>query len=385
MHIEMPHRRDEISRQFHVPANIPELDRLRGLAIVMVVLFHSEGGLPRAFAPIAHQLWVGVDLFFVLSGFLISGILWNTRESSTYYRAFYGRRVLRIWPAYATLLVVSFGILHLASRLGNTSGLGREALPVWVYLLMVQNWAPGELKTSPLLLVTWSLAIEEQFYLLWPTVIRKIRNRHLLWFVCVAILLQIVARVVAVHTGVSQTWIYYNPLTHGDGLLMGAAVAIWLRVSRPQRTTLRNMGFAAMFFGTLCFLVLLPSQITSRYCSPLVFTSCAVASSGLLLLALVSADFGARVHHWIFLNRPLAFLGKISYGLYLFHFLFIRLAVSEKLLSKFDRWGHPSITRFAMMVSGIVFSILIAWLSRITIEEYALSKKTLFRYHRSHS
>ena len=217
--------------EYQLPRTIPQLDRLRGLAILLVLVFHLEPVFPPVLVGIAHQLWIGVDLFFVLSGFLITGILWDTRESKSYFGRFYGRRVLRIWPAYTLLLLFAFGALPLLRRFvgGLMLEVPTEPLGPWPYLLMIQNFFSSALRLSLPLAVTWSLAVEEQFYLVWPAVIRFASRRFTLPCLLGAILLEPFIRMGAMHWGVSEIAIYYNPITHGDGLLCGAAIAIWLR------------------------------------------------------------------------------------------------------------------------------------------------------------
>src|SRR5260370_30236825 len=164
-------------------ARILELDGLRGLAILLVILCHYVGNpnhAPLGFWP--HRFlsafavgWSGVDLFFVLSGFLIGRVLPDARNSPHYFRAFYMRRIFRILPIYylwtllfsATATVV---LVFFPCRLGVTSG---DLLRVPVQLLFLQNFWPGMLRfTWMWFAVTWSLAVEEQFYLLAPPLIR---------------------------------------------------------------------------------------------------------------------------------------------------------------------------------------------------------------------
>ncbi len=97
-----------LNSPYELPQKIPQLDRLRGFAILLVLICHVGPILPAPLSSVALQGWIGVDLFFVLSGFLITGILWDTRSKKRYFRRFYGHRILRIWPAYTLLLVFAF-------------------------------------------------------------------------------------------------------------------------------------------------------------------------------------------------------------------------------------------------------------------------------------
>jgi peptidoglycan/LPS O-acetylase OafA/YrhL len=243
---------------------------------------------------------------------------------------------------------------------------------------MIQNLFAIPLKASVILGMTWSLAIEEQFYLVWPFVIRHASRRIALPSLLAGFLLAPLVRIWAMRSGVSQAAIYMAPLTHGDGLFCGAAVAIWLRSSRPKRRTLLLAGGVLLLVGLGLFLPIRPLTVSGEYCSPLVFTSVAMASTGLLLIALVSENTGRYLHRYFFMNRTLAFLGFISYSLYFYHFIIFRLGASVKLLTKLDQWHHPDLTHALMAFCTLGLSILLAWISRVTIERAALARKGLF-------
>jgi peptidoglycan/LPS O-acetylase OafA/YrhL len=369
-----------LKSEYELPRMIPQLDRLRGLAILMVLLIHAEAAAPSALIGMVNQGWAGVDLFFVLSGFLITGILWDTRDHAGYFKRFYGRRILRIWPPYTIVLVAAFCLLPLLKHSfgGWFREIPQEPLGVWAYLLMIQNFFGSALRKSPILVVTWSLAIEEQFYLIWPIVIRQGLRRMLLPCVSAGLVLAPLLRTWAMQRGISQIAIYTSPLTHGDGLLCGAAIALWLRSAKPKRGTVLALGVFLLVVGLALFFPLRPFRVTSQYCSPLVFTAVAMASSGLLLVALVSENTGRLLHRFFFMNQWLAFLGFISYGLYLYHILIFRLGVSERLMTKLDAWHHPRLTYAIMVSCAFGLSMTIAWISRVTMERAALSKAVLF-------
>jgi peptidoglycan/LPS O-acetylase OafA/YrhL len=370
----------DLKSEYQLPRTIPQLDRLRGLAILLVLIYHSYHVAPRALEGIFRQGWIGVDIFFVISGFLITGILWDTRETKGYFGRFYGRRILRIWPAYTLLLIFAFCIMPLLRVVvgGLVLQVTREPFGLWAYLLMIQNLFASSLGASVILAVTWSLAIEEQFYLVWPAVIRYASRRVALPCILSSFLLAPLLRIWAMQHGFPQITIYSNPLTHGDGLLSGAIIAIWLRSARPKRRTLLLVGATLLLAGLALYLAIQPSHVTSQYCSPLVFSAVALFSTGLLLVSLVSENVGPLLHRFFFMNRTLSFFGFISYSLYLYHFFIIKLVVSDKLLTRLDRWHHPSITGYLMAMCGFGLCVSIAWISRVTLERTALSKKGLF-------
>ena len=369
-----------LNSPYELPQKIPQLDRLRGLAILLVLICHVGPVLPAPLSSVALQGWIGVDMFFVLSGFLITGILWDTRDGKRYFRRFYGHRVLRIWPAYTLLLLFAFCIVPILK--GTVGGLAlqvrKEPLGLWAYLLMIQNLFPKLLASSMILHATWSLAIEEQFYLVWPAVIRYLSRRVALPCLLAGILIAPCLRIWAMSLGFPQVAIYMNPLTHGDGLLCGAIIAIWLRSARPKRGTLLIAGAGLLLTGLALFLVLNPTHIISRYCSPLVYTAVAILSSGLLLVSLVSENTGGFLHRFFFMSGTLSFLGFISYSLYLYHGFAVLLGINEKFLRMLNLWHHPGLTQSLMLTVCLGVSILLAWTSRVTIERYALSKKSIF-------
>jgi peptidoglycan/LPS O-acetylase OafA/YrhL len=363
----------DLRSKYQLPRSIPQLDRLRGLAILLVLLNHSDHIAPRILDGFFAQGWIGVDIFFVISGFLITGILWDSRGNERYFRRFYARRILRIWPVYLLILFLAFCIIPLWrwSSGGLALNIPKEPIGIWAYLLFIQNLFGGLLFLSPLLGVTWSLAIEEQFYLVWPVVMRFASRRVALPCLLAGFLAAPFIRIWAIHRGISQVAIYYHPLTHYDGLICGAFVALWLRSAMPMRKTLLLAGIALLLSGLTLDVAIQPLSV-------LEFTAVALFSTGLLLVALVSENAGRLLHRIFFMNKTLAFFGFISYGLYLYHFSILRFAMSDRLAAKFDRWHHPSLTGGIMAVCGFGLSILIAWISRVTLERAALSKKGIF-------
>jgi peptidoglycan/LPS O-acetylase OafA/YrhL len=315
----------------------PAFDGLRGVAILAVFYCHygpiADPHLQRWFT------WTGVDLFFVLSGFLITGILYDSRNSPSYFRVFYARRALRIFPLYygfflALLLLTP--VLHLS-----------YAADLWSNLLYVGNtvsvffqlghahdpqilWVPIHGHRLPVQITTfWSLAVEEQFYLLWPLVIWLFPSRTTLLRICTgAILATITLRtlIVVYSPALRATDIAYTQLfTRGDTLLIGAWLALWLRGAKLERRALRRWGTTLIVVSVAMVIALVhilgrhsamdnpfhPGLTTGGY------TFIGLAGAGLLLLSLDDTSF---VHRAL-LYRPLAKLGRISYGFYLLHYL----------------------------------------------------------------
>src|SRR5258708_23181826 len=219
---------------------IPELDGIRGIAIGMVLIAHcfaivSRPGSALAYALVPLRLdWTGVDLFFVLSGFLIGGILLDARDSSNYFRVFYTRRFFRIVPIYLACLTAAV-ILSAVVNSGNASKLAwmyEGRLPWISYFLFLQNFWIAKATTYGVfgLGVTWSLAIEEQFYLTLPLLIRKLSQKRLLQATLAGIVLAPVLRIV-LHSLWPEhylSWVVMMPC-RADALLLGVLGAILLR------------------------------------------------------------------------------------------------------------------------------------------------------------
>ena len=313
-------------------ARIPELDGLRGLAILLVILCHYVGNPNHA--PLGFWIhrfliaftvgWSGVDLFFVLSGFLIGGILLDARNSPHYFRAFYMRRVFRILPIYYLwtflfAVTIMVAILSFPGRLGVTSG---DLLRVPVQLLFLQNVFIGMPHfTWTWFVVTWSLAIEEQFYLLAPPLIRFFSLRRFVIALTAAIVLAPVLRFLLFRYWAPGTYLcaYLMPC-RADSLSCGMLLAVawrepWFREFIRNRAELLQRLLLVLFLGLgglLWWLVHPINWITVT----IGYTWLALFYSA-LLLTVVSQSSGwlTAVTRWRFLG----WLGGISYCVYLIH------------------------------------------------------------------
>src|SRR5436190_1183897 len=206
---------------------LPQLDAIRGVAILMVI-FHNQTPkypslhLQRIFA----NGWMGVDLFFVLSGFLITGILIDAPHSADYFGNFYARRCLRIWPLYYALLLFMFVVIPRVQP-ASAVDLFERSSPWWSYPLFLQNFLVRiPTNAAGPLAVTWSLAIEEQFYLVWPWVVRYSSLAQLRRLALLVIGLSPALRLALSAYGVN---LYTNVFCRLDGLMAGALLALVVR------------------------------------------------------------------------------------------------------------------------------------------------------------
>lgn len=226
-----------------VTTRLPALDGLRGIAVASVVLFHFTR--PLQFPDRLHSLfamgWTGVDLFFVLSGFLIGGILVDNKDSVNLWRVFYLRRAFRILPLYYFVLITF--LIFGGTQLRNLTWLMESPLPTWSYATFTQNFVTAATNNlgPNYMVATWSLAVEEQFYLFLPLVIRFVSARMLPWILAALILLAPITRVVLYH------WFSKDHLFGAyvlmpcrmDSLLLGTSAALIFR-SDAAMTVLRN-------------------------------------------------------------------------------------------------------------------------------------------------
>jgi peptidoglycan/LPS O-acetylase OafA/YrhL len=213
--------------------HVPFLDGVRGLAILLVILIHASFGarphgvLDKGYLAVAHLGWCGVDLFFVLSGFLITGILWDTRRAENYLSSFYMRRLLRIVPVYY-LCLAALTVLLLAVRPAHADTLARIPWH-WAYLSNLTLARDG---WDPLIAHFWSLSIEEQFYLVWPWCVLLLPLRGAMAGCVVGIVVALVSRF-EFHAAAAERWAYAMPFARMDALLCGALVALAMRSDIP--------------------------------------------------------------------------------------------------------------------------------------------------------
>ncbi|HLH43455.1 MAG TPA: acyltransferase [Bryobacteraceae bacterium] len=306
---------------------IPALDGLRGFAILIVVLYHCRtlGHPPRAIASLFEIGWTGVDLFFVLSGFLITGILLDSRSAPNYFSSFYARRVLRIFPLYyfaVSLVLIAGSLRLLPSR-------GRAASPAWCFLF-AQNWIFVDV---PFLGHFWSLAVEEQFYLLWPLVVYLFPKRRILPIAVAGSAAAVPLRLALMLAGVNPNYIYWNTFARMDALLIGAACACLLKEGRWREQLARHAKWLwCIPLFTLPGLKFLLkgfriAPATQRFGYTIVALSYAC-----LLLALA---LGRSPLQSFFGSGPMRALGRYSYAAYVWHPLILAAVLTlERYL-----WG----------------------------------------------
>jgi peptidoglycan/LPS O-acetylase OafA/YrhL len=313
---------------------IPQLDGVRGTAISLVVIWHfvvvpimrepHEGVIAHFIAHAGLLTWSGVDLFFVLSGFLIGGILIDAKESHDYFRTFYVRRAFRILPIYM-LVVISYLLLWSVATeqrnvLQETLGF---PMPWYVYLSFTQNfWLAHRAWDSVYLTVSWSLAVEEQFYLLLPAIIRILPRQSFFPAAATLALASASTRcLLYLHYGASWgTAAYTLIFSRADALMLGVICAVLLRDRGWKALLVRNLwaikGCFVMFGLGIALLTYKGWGMGTMPMCTFGFTYLALFYALALMIAMISPE------GWLsrtFRARWLMGLGSIAYGLYLFH------------------------------------------------------------------
>jgi peptidoglycan/LPS O-acetylase OafA/YrhL len=369
------------SSQQHLPA----LDGLRGVAIVAVMLFHFMMMQPRyalelPLVALGSCGWIGVDLFFALSGFLITGVLIDTRDAPGYARTFYARRALRIVP------------LYLVAVLAFTLVFDLHAVKWWywthttnIMIAMSGRWDAAVGSTTHL----WSLAVEEQFYLMWPLLVALCPPRRL-GVLCVVVATAGAAlRLLLLIHGTSPITIYTLMPTHVDGIALGGALAAARRSPSAWRTFgpwARSLGNIPAprwgTFGTLGFLGILALDRSAAYDAPALQAAGypLIAMAAVVLIAgALEASPESALGRWL-TSRMLRALGKDSYCLYIIHPLLI-YSLKELLphiRRVFEVAGSQLLAQLVYIALGGTASFAIAWLSYRFLEHPFLSLKRYF-------
>ncbi len=361
---------------------IPALDGLRGLAILLIV-FHNAPFFPVGprgvlwlGAIIANVGWIGVEMFFVLSGFLITRQLLDSQASSNYYRAFFGRRILRIFPLYYAALLIGHVLLPLvvpAASVGEASRLDQFWL--WVFLF---NWAQPFGVPGLAFAHFWSLAVEEQFYLIWPFVVRKRDPRRLMRLCGWIALTALAVRSVMLAAGGDPQMVYVFTVCRMDALVLGAIVAALLRI--PSLSA-RVIAFAPWLLPAATLLALVGALLTRAYTrdgaltQTIGYSILVVVFAAILLASIV--DRGV-LNRWLqqILSLPLLrSFGKYSYGMYVVHYPII-LAI-KPMLPRFEAtFGHFYIVPLILLIT--LLSYAGAFVSYHALEKHFLRMKRWF-------
>jgi peptidoglycan/LPS O-acetylase OafA/YrhL len=335
---------------------IPELDALRGLAAISIVAFHYSHGSPLH----DRGLYLGglaLDLFFVLSGYLISSIILAHSEERGFVRNFYARRSLRIWPAYYLLVLSYAGLIAIQPSLGDI-----PALPQ--YLTFTQHaesyrFAQVRFLAYPLGPL-WSLAVEEQFYLIWPLLLWLVGARRMAPLAVAGVVLAIAAR----SAGFSDRIL----IARCDGFAIGGLLAVALDGHRKRGGDNRSFPARLVLMGTAALLLfaITPGESPIRMTLSATLFACIIGAVVLAEGHPILAPLRAR---W------LCYIGTISYGIYIYHLSTI--VIGDVVCAKLRL---PAVLNATLVAPALCLAVSAA--SWAWIEKPCLRLKGLFSYGR---
>ncbi|MEB3177529.1 MAG: acyltransferase [Nostocaceae cyanobacterium] len=367
---------------------MPVLNGYRGVAILLVFLHHCVSDLAgehaesinAVYRDLMNSLWCGVDAFFVLSGFLIAGILLDSREKPNYFQNFYARRILRIFPLYYVFLIIFLGVIHPLIRSYEYPN-HMDDIQIW-YWFYLENWQwiyEGVFLTRPIDHL-WSLAIEEQFYLICPAVVYFLPRRLLSWFLGIVILSVIVFRswLVLTHplSYTLSSSIYVNSLCRVDALAIGCLTALWMRSDKILHRLLSISPILTILSGLSLSIIIITQGGFNKFNPVLLsigFSVIAIFCSSLIILSVSQSENSPLVRclSW----SPLQGLGTVSYGFYVYHFPILWM-LCDRI---YEYVGHSFILgHIASFFSCGVLTLVISIGSWFYLEKPILKLKSYF-------
>jgi peptidoglycan/LPS O-acetylase OafA/YrhL len=354
-----------------IPKYIPQFDGLRGIAILAVLFAHLTYIHSIRSAHIFQYGRTGVDLFFVLSGFLITGILLDTKNSRGYFKNFYARRALRIWPLYYGILLLIFFLfpVFFSRYLIYTN---RNTWPY--YATYAQNLFYHFDDSAPLT-PTWSLAVEEQYYMFWAPVVFLFGRKSLRNILFGMIVFSFCFRVISSLRGAPLEFLHNFTLCRLEPLSAGGLAALWLRSEKCSPVKWARGGMMALTIGLAGVAIALVDWGIDGpiYSYPFL----ASAFAGVLALSLTANPATTLVGRAL-TQRWLAYTGKISYGIYLMHVpVFMGVDIAARKL-----WGasqYSGAKQVLLVCVAFAATYLAASISWFCFERPILRLKEYFR------
>ncbi len=357
----------------------PALNGLRALAVLAVLIAHcamiasigvpAENELQELSLKVMGIGWIGVDLFFILSGFLITGILLDTSENNNCLQKFYIRRTLRIFPLYYLILFMYFLSSY---ALGGGFDFSTSDL---MYLLYIGNWDEwaGINRPYPLRHL-WSLAVEEQFYLIWPAVFLISNKFNVAKHLCIITIISIIAFRTLYVLIDHHEFIYHITITRADSLLIGALMAIVIKEKGigyfKISSTVYTLVIGCILFATVA---VINGNFNGKTPTVLMF---GIPSLFLIFVPIILLTFllpDKHIFQRTLSSLPLTFIGKISYGMYVYHWFVIIIIYNLNLIPTDSYSFWP---RQAMFITyTLPITVILSWVSYEYIEKPILGYK----------
>jgi peptidoglycan/LPS O-acetylase OafA/YrhL len=368
--------------------HIPALDGVRGTAALMVFVLHYGGGAQSSILPVRvigtliKFGWSGVSLFFVLSGFLISGILWNSYQSAGWWIRFYARRSLRIFPLYYLAILIAVAV---ETTIGAT---WQHLQAFWVYIFYLRDIPPlfglaGSVSGTIHLSHFWSLAVEEQFYIIWPFVLGIFagQRRKAMRLILFLWMLSFLFRIAVTGLNLDPYWsVAFLPGRCGE-LLAGAYLTLALRGDAKEVQRLyRLLPIASLASFLLFDLAAILPQSTDPT-SPLISTL-GLAALSIFFASVIGLSLRPGVIQSVFSLGWLRWFGKISYGIYVYHLLFKNQYYW--IATHIAPHASDNAQRVILFLIAAVGTLVIAPLSYYTFESVFLRWKDQVDARRNH-
>jgi peptidoglycan/LPS O-acetylase OafA/YrhL len=351
---------------------IPQLDGIRGLAIILVVSFHYFG-----YIPLFSFGWCGVDLFFVLSGYLITSRLIASQKQKDHLKKFYINRALRILPLYYLTLILFYAGINLLLKKENFHSFDFYRSNWISFALFFQNWTfihSGQVKEN-FLDHYWTLAVEEQFYLVWPFFLYYFhKQKYFYKLVFVLVLLIIMLRIflyVQYPQWQDYRHYFYNTFCRMDAFLIGGCLFLLQKNNKASRFT--GYYFGAFLVVILGMFFIGDMSHVNPFISTIGYTLIAITFAGLIHTV---SENSSKFLSIIFNYKWIRFTGKISYGLYIFHWILLIALESrvQQWLLKFIHFSNQRAHLLSLIIC-LAISYIISVISYFYFELYFLKQK----------
>lgn len=354
--------------------HIPALDGIRGLGVILVLFFHYGSstmalGVGTSVLQATGIGWSGVDLFFVLSGFLITGLLYDAKGKPHYFKNFYARRTLRIFPLYyfAAVVVIILAVITGYGILGGSN-------PIWV-LLYVGNFQMAIEGGGSILDHFWSLAIEEQFYLLWPMIVLSLSRGKLMLVAAAMIVISPLVRTLLVLNDALELAVYVLTPARMDGLAFGALIALLVRGPKGIAPLVPWAGRLGVT-SAAAFLVIVIARRDFSTSDPVILTA-GISLLTIMYASLLVLSLSFRPLQLVMELPVMRWFGKYSYGLYVWHPIVNIILLHSPLTEQIG--ADTLLEVVALVVFAFIASILVTLASYRFLEAPLLRLKSRFQ------